>query len=91
MATIRIIKGRVYYDFYFKGVRCTENADFEATKDNLKKAKKYAQPDSGGDCKTASFSMKDIFPMGPKSSSLHPSGKTNPSTGTSPTGWPGRS
>lgn len=43
MATIRIIKGRVYYDFYFKGVRCTENADFEATKDNLKKAKKYAR------------------------------------------------
>jgi integrase len=43
MATIRIIKGRVYYDFYFKGVRCTENADLEATKDNLKRAKKYVR------------------------------------------------
>jgi integrase len=41
MATTRIIKGRLYYDFYFKGVRCTEAAGLEATKENLKQAKKY--------------------------------------------------
>jgi integrase len=41
MATIRIIKGRLYYDFYFKGVRCTEAAGLEATKENLKKTKNY--------------------------------------------------
>ena len=26
MATIRIIKGRIYYHFRFKGVKCTEKA-----------------------------------------------------------------
>ena len=43
MATIRTIKGRLYYDFYYKGVRCTESADLDATKDNLKRAKKFAR------------------------------------------------
>ena len=29
MATVRIIKGRIYYHFTFKGVRCTETAGLE--------------------------------------------------------------
>jgi len=41
MATIRTIKGRLYYDFYFKGVRCTEAAGLAATSENWKKAGKY--------------------------------------------------
>ena len=41
MATIRSIKGRLYYDFYFKGVRCTETSGLEATKENRKRAEKY--------------------------------------------------
>ena len=41
MATVRKIRGRLYYDFYFKGVRCTETSGLEATKENRKKAEKY--------------------------------------------------
>lgn len=65
MATIRIIKGRVYYDFYFKGVRCTENADFEATKDNLKKAKKYARLIQA-EIQNGVFQYERHFPHGTK-------------------------
>ena len=43
MATIRIIKGRIYYHFYFKGVKCTEKAGLEATKENVKKAQKFVE------------------------------------------------
>lgn len=43
MATIRIIKGRIYYDFYFQGVRCTQAAKLKATKENLKRAEKFAK------------------------------------------------
>jgi integrase len=43
MASVRTIKGRLYYDFYFKEVRCTEAAGLEATHENLKRAKKYAR------------------------------------------------
>ena len=41
MATVRTIKGRLYYDFYLKGVKCTEAAGLEASKENRKKAEKY--------------------------------------------------
>jgi integrase len=65
MATIRIIKGRIYYDFYYKGVRCTENADLEATKDNLKKAKKYARL-IGAEIQNGVFQYERHFPHGTK-------------------------
>ena len=65
MATIRIIKGRIYYDFYFKGVRCTENADFVATKDNLKKAKKYARLIQA-EIQNGVFQYERHFPHGAK-------------------------
>ncbi len=77
MATIRIIKGRVYYDFYFKGVRCTETADFEATKDNLKKAKKYArliQAEIGNGV----FQYERHFPHGTKIELFAPQRKDQP-------------
>ncbi|HEY9074310.1 MAG TPA: DUF3596 domain-containing protein [Desulfobaccales bacterium] len=41
MATVRCIKGRLYYDFYFKRVRCTETSGLEAIRENRKKAAKY--------------------------------------------------
>jgi integrase len=41
MATVRTIRGRLYYDFYFKEMRCTEKSGLEATKENFKKAKKF--------------------------------------------------
>ncbi len=65
MATIRIIKGHVYYDFYFKGVRCTENADFKATKDNLKRAKKYARLIQA-EIQNGVFQYERHFPHGTK-------------------------
>ncbi len=65
MATVRRIKGRLYYDFYFKGVRCTETSGLEATKENRKKAEKYmkliaAEIDNGV------FQYERHFPHGPK-------------------------
>jgi hypothetical protein len=43
MATIRIIKGRLYYQFRYKGVRCVEKAGLENTKENLKKTGRLAR------------------------------------------------
>ncbi len=65
MATVRRIKGRLYYDFYFKGVRCTETSGLEATKENRKKAEKYmkliaAEIDNGV------FQYERHFPHGAK-------------------------
>jgi integrase len=41
MATVRPIRGRLYYDFFFKGVRCTKKSGLAATKENRKKAEKF--------------------------------------------------
>lgn len=43
MATIRIIKGRIYYHFRFKGVKCTERSGLEASPENVKRAQKFIQ------------------------------------------------
>jgi integrase len=43
MATIRIIKGRIYYHFRHKGVKCTEKAGLEATADNVKQARRFVK------------------------------------------------
>jgi integrase len=77
MATIRIIKGRVYYDFYFKEVRCTEAAGLEATSDNLKKARKYvkliqAEIDHGV------FQYENHFPHGAKIELFAPTREDKP-------------
>jgi integrase len=43
MATVRIIKGRIYYHFRCKGVKCTEKSGLTATRENLKAAKKLVK------------------------------------------------
>jgi len=65
MASIRIIKGRLYYVFYYKGVKCTEKTSLEATKENVKRAKKFnnliqAEIDNG------IFQYEKHFPNGAK-------------------------
>ena len=91
MATIRIIKGRSYYHFRFKGVRCTEKAGLEATKENRQKGREVCQVHRRRNCQWYLSSTRSIFPMGPRSSSLPPRGKTNRSIDISPIGWRGRS
>jgi integrase len=71
MATVRIIKGRLYYDFYYKGVRCTEAAGLEATRENRKQAEKFmkliaAEIDNGV------FEYERHFPHGTKIEQLSP-------------------
>jgi len=41
MATIRIIKGRIYYHFRCQGVKCTERSGLEASPENVQRAQKY--------------------------------------------------
>ena len=65
MATVRIIKGRLYYDFYFKGVRCTETSGLEATKENCKKAEKYMKLISA-EIDNDVFQYERHFPHGTK-------------------------
>ncbi len=65
MATVRIIKGRLYYDFYFKGVRCTEAAGLAATKENRKKAGKYLKLISA-EIDNDVFQYERHFPHGTK-------------------------
>jgi integrase len=65
MATVRMIKGRLYYDFYYKGVRCTEASGLEATRENRKQAEKFmrliaAEIDNGV------FEYERHFPHGTK-------------------------
>jgi len=65
MATIRIFKGRLYYVFYYKGVRCTEKTSLEAAKENVKRAEKFtnliqAEIDNG------IFQYEKHFPHGAK-------------------------
>ena len=43
MATIRIIKGRIYYHFRFKGVKCTEKAGLEAYQRESQKGSEVCQ------------------------------------------------
>ena len=43
MATIRKIKGRLYYQFRYKGVRCVEKAGITDTKENIKRAERFAR------------------------------------------------
>ena len=65
MATIRIIKGRLYYQFRYRGVRCVEKAGIEDTKENVKRAKKFArliQAEIDNDV----FRYEDHFPHGAK-------------------------
>ncbi len=77
MATIRIIKGRIYYHFTFKGVKCTEKAALAATPDNVKQAKKFvklidAEIANGG------FQYEKYFPHGAKIESFAPKRKDQP-------------
>jgi integrase len=65
MATVRIIKGHLYYDFYFKGVRCTEAAGLEATKENLKRAQKYLKLIQA-EIANQVFQYENHFPHGSK-------------------------
>ncbi len=65
MATIRIIKGRIYYHFRFKGVKCTEKAGLEATKENFKKAKKFVKL-IDAEIANGIFEYEKHFPHGAK-------------------------
>jgi integrase len=65
MATVRTIKGRLYYDFYFKGVRCTETSGLEATKENRKKAEKYMKL-IAAEIDNQVFQYEHHFPHGAK-------------------------
>jgi len=65
MATIRSIKGRLYYDFYFKGVRCTETSGLEATKENQKRAQTYLKLIEA-EVANEVFSYERHFPHGAK-------------------------
>jgi integrase len=65
MATIRIIKGRIYYHFTFKGVKCTEKAALAATPDNEKQARKYAKL-IDAEIANGVFQYEHHFPHGAK-------------------------
>ena len=65
MATIRIIKGRIYYHFRFKGVKCTEKACLEATKENVKQAQKFAKL-IDAEIANGIFEYENRFPHGAK-------------------------
>ena len=65
MATIRIIKGRIYNHFRFKGVKCTEKAGLEATKENVKKAQKFVKL-IDAEIANGIFEYEKHFPHGAK-------------------------
>lgn len=65
MATIRIIKGRIYYQFTFKGVKCTEKAALAATPENIKQAKKFAKL-IDAEIANGVFQYEKYFPHGAK-------------------------
>ncbi len=65
MATIRTIKGRIYYHFTFKGVKCTEKAALAATKDNVKQARKFVKL-IDAEIANGVFQYEKYFPHGAK-------------------------
>jgi integrase len=65
MATVRIIKGRIYYNFTFKGVKCTEKAGLEATPENLKKTRKFIKL-IDAEIANGIFQYEKYFPHGTK-------------------------
>jgi len=65
MATIRIIKGRIYYQFIFKGVKCTEKAGLAATPDNVKQARKFVKL-IDAEIANGVFQYEKYFPHGAK-------------------------
>jgi integrase len=65
MATIRTIKGRIYYHFRCKGVKCTEKSGLEATKDNLKRAQKFVKL-IDAEIANGIFEYEKHFPHGAK-------------------------
>ncbi|MCK9376600.1 MAG: DUF3596 domain-containing protein [Syntrophobacterales bacterium] len=65
MATIRIIKGRIYYQFTFKGVKCTEKAGLEATPENVKRTRKFAKL-IDAEIENGIFQYEKYFPHGAK-------------------------
>jgi hypothetical protein len=71
MATVRIIKGRLYYDFSFKRVRCTETSGLEATKENRKKAEKYIELITA-EIYNGVFQYEQHFPHGAKIEKFSP-------------------
>jgi len=65
MANIRIIKGRIYYHFTFKGVKCTEKAGLAATPENLKTARKVVKL-IDAEITNGVFQYEHHFPHGTK-------------------------
>jgi len=86
MATIRIIKGRIYYHFRFKGVKCTEKSGLEDTKDNLKQAKKFVKL-IDAEIANGIFEYEKHFPHGAKIEQFAPKREDKPFTSILPTGW----
>jgi integrase len=77
MATIRIIKGRIYYHFRFKGVKCTEKSGLEHTKDNLKQAKKFVKL-IDAEIANGIFEYEKHFPHGAKIEQFAPKREDKP-------------
>jgi integrase len=65
MATVRIIKGRIYYHFTFKGVKCTEKAGLDATPENVKRTRKFAKL-IDAEIANGIFQYEKYFPHGAK-------------------------
>ena len=77
MATIRIIKGRIYYHFRFKGVKCTEKACLEATKENVKQAQKFIKL-IDAEIANGIFEYENRFPHGAKIERFAPQREDQP-------------
>src|SRR5208337_1144835 len=77
MATIRIIKGRIYYHFRFKGVKCTEKACLEATKENVKHAQKFVKL-IDAEIANGIFEYENRFPHGAKIERFAPQRQDQP-------------
>ena len=77
MATIRIIKGRIYYHFRFKGVKCTEKAGLEANKENVKQAQKFAKL-IDAEIANGVFEYENRFPHGAKIERFAPQREDQP-------------
>jgi integrase len=77
MATIRIIKGRIYYHFRCKGVKCTEKSGLTATSDNLKKAKNFVKL-IDAEIANGIFDYERHFPHGAKIELFAPAREDQP-------------
>jgi integrase len=65
MATIRIIKGRIYYHFRYQGMKCTERSGLEASPENVQRAQKFVKL-IDAEIENGIFHYERHFPHGAK-------------------------